>query len=225
MSKSDQSERPVVWPDPRIVHDFPYDFDLKNHTVYAGLMGSISHGTFVPKDDPDSIDDVDIMAIVVPSPKWLLGLNQWEHWVKQRDELDVVVYSLRKFVGLLLKANPNVVGLLWLRPEFILAKHSAFEAFLRNRHAFSSRRAYESFVGYAESQLNKMGAPGHRAYMGAKRKELVARFGYDTKNAAHSVRFFAWASSFSRPESFTCFARRTLMRSARSRADSGRLSR
>lgn len=39
-------------------------------------MGSISHGTYVPKEDPDSIDDVDIMPIVVPSPKWLLGLNQ-----------------------------------------------------------------------------------------------------------------------------------------------------
>jgi len=51
---------PVVWPDPRIVEDFPYDFDLTTHTVYAGLMGSISHGTYVPKEDPDSIDDVDM---------------------------------------------------------------------------------------------------------------------------------------------------------------------
>jgi predicted nucleotidyltransferase len=199
MEKGEQSRGirpPVVWPDPRIVQDFPYDFDLTTHTVYAGLMGSILHGTYVPKEDPDSIDDVDIMAVVVPSPKWLLGLNQWEHWVRQRDELDVVVYSLRKFVGLLLKANPNVVGLLWLQPEFIVAKHSAFEAFIRNRHAFSSRRAYESFVGYAESQLDKMGAPGHRAYMGAKRKELVARFGYDCKNAAHSVRLLRMGIEF-----------------------------
>ncbi len=114
------------------------------------------------------------MGIVVPSPEWLLGLNQWEHCVKQRDELDVVVYSLRKFVGLLLKANPNSFG---YGPKFILAKHPAFEPILRNRQAFSSRRAYESFVGCAESQLNKVGVPGHRAYMGAKRKELVARFG------------------------------------------------
>jgi hypothetical protein len=49
MKEGDQSERmspPVVWPDPRIVEDFPYDFDLTTHTVYAGLMGSISHGTY-----------------------------------------------------------------------------------------------------------------------------------------------------------------------------------
>ena len=128
------------WPDPRIVESFPFDFDLGSHTVYAGLMGSVSHGTYVPKEDPDSIDDVDIMAIVVPSPKWLLGLHQWEHWVKQRDELDVVIYSLRRFVGLLLKANPNVVGLLWLRPEFVLACHAAFQPLIDHRRAFSSRR-------------------------------------------------------------------------------------
>jgi len=184
------------WPDPRIVESFPYDFDLATHTVYAGLMGSVSHGTYVPKEDPDSIDDVDFMAIVVPSPKWLLGLHQWEHWVKQRDELDVVVYSLRKFVGLLLKANPNVVGLLWLRPEFVLAQHPAFDIMVKNRQAFSSKRAYESFAGYAESQLNKMGLPGHRAFMGAKRKELVERYGYDCKNAAHSVRLLRMGIEF-----------------------------
>jgi len=120
-------------------------------------MGSVSHGTYVPKEDPDSIDDVDIMAILVPSPRWLLGLRQWEHWVIQREELDVVAYSLRKFVGLLLKANPNVVGLLWLRPEFVLARHPVFQVMIDNREAFSSKRAYDSFVGYAESQLNKMG--------------------------------------------------------------------
>lgn len=33
---------PVVWPDPRIVQDFLYDFDLATHTVYAGLMQIIS---------------------------------------------------------------------------------------------------------------------------------------------------------------------------------------
>jgi len=132
----------------------------------------------------------------VPSPRWLLGLHQWEHWVKQRDELDVVVYSLRKFVGLVLKANPNVVGLLWLRPEFVLARHPAFQVFVDNRRAFSSKRAHASFVGYSASQLTKMGLPGHRAYMGAKRKELVERYGYDCKNAAHAVRLLRMGIEF-----------------------------
>lgn len=65
-----------------------------------------------------------------------------------------------------------------------------------NPRAFSSRHPYESFVGYAESQQNKMGLPGHRAYMGAKRKELVERYGYDCKNAAHSVRLLRMGIEF-----------------------------
>ena len=96
VQRRDQSQGirpPVAWPDPRILQDFPYDFDLTTHTVFAGLMGSISHGTYVPREDPDSIDDVDIMAIVVPSPKWLLGLNQWEHWVRQRTSAAALVES------------------------------------------------------------------------------------------------------------------------------------
>jgi uncharacterized protein len=64
------------------------------------------------------------------------------------------------------------------------------------RRAFSSKWAYESFVGYAKSQLNKMGLPGHRAYMGAKRKELVQKYGYDCKNAAHSVRLLRMGIEF-----------------------------
>ena len=51
-------------------------------------------------------------------------------------------------------------------------------------------------MGYAQSQLNKMGLPGHRAYMGAKRKELVERYGYDCKNAAHSVRLLRMGIEF-----------------------------
>ncbi len=41
-----------------------------------------------------------------------------------------------------------------------------------------------------------MGVPGHRAYMGAKRKELVQRYGYDCKNAAHSVRLLRMGIEF-----------------------------
>jgi hypothetical protein len=67
LEKDEQSpghQPPVAWPNPRIVEDFRYGFGLTTHTVYAGLMGSISHGIDVPKEDPNSIDDVDIVAIV-----------------------------------------------------------------------------------------------------------------------------------------------------------------
>jgi len=159
-------------------------------------MGSHSHNTYVPKDDPDSIDDVDIMAIAVPPPARLIGLREWQHWTFQREELDVVAYSLRKFVGLLLKSNPNVVGLLWLPTDLYLYRYGVFDLLIENRHCFSSRTAYQAFSGYAHAQLEKLEAGAFKGYMGAKRKELVKRHGYDAKMAAHAIRLLRMGAEF-----------------------------
>ena len=71
--------------DTRILRAFPGGFDLATHTIGAATMGSHSHNTYVPKEDPDSIDDVDIMAIVVPPPRQTIGLREWEHLPDQPD--------------------------------------------------------------------------------------------------------------------------------------------
>src|SRR5262245_33224771 len=131
--------------DNRILESFSGGFELDRHCICAAYMGSTSHNTYVPKDDPNSIDDVDIMGIVVPPPERVIGLRRWEHWTLQQDELDVVMYSLQKFVGLLLKSNPNVVGLLWLKPELYLRVHPAFQRLIDHRDLFGSRNAYSSF--------------------------------------------------------------------------------
>ena len=182
--------------DQRIIDAFPFEFDLRRYAIVAATMGSTSHNTYVPKDDPDSIDDVDIMAVIVPPPKFQLGLRKWEHWTLQKDELDVVVYSLQKFVGLLLKSNPNVVGLLWLRPEHYLMLHPSFERLRENRDLFSSKVAYDAFAGYATAQIRKMEGGAFAGYMGAKRKELVERHGYDAKMAAHAIRLLRMGTEF-----------------------------
>ncbi|MDD5675043.1 MAG: hypothetical protein PHC61_12815 [Chitinivibrionales bacterium] len=33
--------------------------------MLLGYVGSIAHGTYVPKNDPDSIDDQDILGVCV----------------------------------------------------------------------------------------------------------------------------------------------------------------
>lgn len=182
--------------DNRILEWFPDGFELSTHTLCAAYMGSHSHNTYVPKDDPNSIDDVDIMGVVVPPPRFLLGLKKWEHWTCQREELDVVLYSLQKFVGLLLKANPNVVGLLWLRPEEYIYRHPIFLPFIEQREVFSSKIALDAFAGYASAQLKKMETQAFQGYMGAKRKALVEKVGYDAKNAAHAIRLLRMGTEF-----------------------------
>lgn len=165
---------------------------MPGQPIALGLMGSLSHGTYIP----DHIDDVDIMGIYCPRPEDLVGLGRHEHSVWAQDELDIVAYSLGKMVGLLLKANPNVLGFLWL-PEYVYTT-PAFDRLLAMRDAFSSREAYHTFSGYAWSQYNKMENGVYRGYMGEKRKELVREFGYDVKNGAHLIRLLRMGNEFLR---------------------------
>lgn len=175
----------------RIVADFGA-FDLRPCLAALGYVGSISHGTHAP----DVIDDTDLMGIVVPPSSHLIGLGQWQHWVYQRDELDVVLYSSEKMVRLLLKSNPNVLGYLWLRPDHYVQRSPWLDRLISERDTFASKAAYHSFAGYAHAQLDRMEKGAFRGYMGEKRKAMVAQYGYDTKNAAHLIRLLRMACEF-----------------------------
>src|SRR5687767_9225547 len=146
--------------DPRIASAFEAQngFPLEPHLVVLGLMGSHSHGTYLPPEEPNAVDDIDLMGFVVPPIEYHLGLPRWQHWSLQVEELDVVLYSLEKAVRLLLKSNPNIVGLLWLRDEEYVHRHPAFELLRARRDIFSSQAAAQAFAGYAADQLKRMQA-------------------------------------------------------------------
>lgn len=133
-------------------------FDLEPHLVVLALMGSHSHGTYMPPTEPDAVDDIDLMGFIVPPREYHLGLPRWQHWTWQHDELDVVLYSFAKAVRLLLKSNPNIVGLLWLRDQEYLYRADVFDMIAQHRSIFSSLAAAESFAGYAYDQLKRMEA-------------------------------------------------------------------
>jgi len=173
-------------------------FDFREHLGGAAFMGSVSHNTYVPPTDPNCIDDIDVMGIILPPAEYVMGLESWDHWTLREDDLDCTFYSLRKFVSLLLKANPNVVGLLWLRPEFYINRTPALNWLIEERSIFSSRFAYRSFVGYAMNQVHRMQNMAYEGYMGEKRKALVNKFGYDCKNAAHAIRLMRMCIDFLR---------------------------
>lgn len=133
-------------------------FPLEPNCIILGMVGSHSHGTYLPPEDPHAVDDVDFMGIVIPPAEFQLGTSEWEGWNWQFEELDVVVYSLRKATRLLLKANPNILGLLWLRSEDYAHVDDRGEGLIALRGSFSSREAYPAFVGYAHGQLKRMTA-------------------------------------------------------------------
>ena len=185
---------------PRIVPNEAYDafdestgFSLDTHSIMLCRRGSQTHGT----DNEQS--DEDYFGVVVPPTRRLIGLSQFDNWkYPEEKELDVNIFSFRKYVGLLIKNNPTVLETLWLRRIDYCnsgTKH-AFRVLMQNRDMFSSLRAYHAFSGYAYDQLRRMEQGATNARMGAKRKAIVAKYGYDTKNASHLLRLYRMGIEF-----------------------------
>jgi len=172
------------------------DMILPANTILLGYMGSISHGTQIPKTNPDSIDDIDIMGCSIAPENVYMGLKKFEQKDVMYKEYDSVVYEIKKFFSLLLKQNPNVLGLLWLQHQNYIYKSPAGQSIINNRELFVSKGAYHSFSGYAHGQLHRMEHAACKGYMGVKRKELVGKFGYDCKNAAHLIRLLRMGIEF-----------------------------
>lgn len=172
------------------------DSVLPPNVILLGYTGSISHGTQIPSTNPDSIDDIDLMGVAVGSENVYMGLASFEQKETKYKEYDSVVYELKKFFRLLLKQNPNVLGLLWLQHQNYIYVSPEGKSIIDNRNLFVSKEAYHSFSGYAYGQLHRMEHAACKGYMGQKRKQLVEKFGYDCKNGAHLIRLLRMGIEF-----------------------------
>ena len=165
--------------------------------LLAGYVGSIAHGTYIINTDSDGIDDKDVMTVYAKNLHYYIvlgrGKDTREYKIK---EWDVVGYEIRKYINLLLKSNPNVMSLLWLPERCYIAGSNLGWAIKDQRQIFVSKKAYHSFTGYAYGQLKRMEHFKFEGYMGEKRKALVEKFGYDTKNAAHLIRLLRMGIEF-----------------------------
>jgi uncharacterized protein len=129
---------------------------LPEGLIFLGYRGSIAHDMYVPKNDPNSIDDRDLMGIFVAPVEHYLGFGRADIKEAFIGEWDVVSYEVRKFIGLLLKCNPNVLSLLWLPDKHILFEHPLGRLLRARKQLFVSKVAYHSFTGYAYSQFQRI---------------------------------------------------------------------
>ncbi len=173
---------------------------LPETNVFLQYRGSIAHGTHVPPEEDTGIDDVDFMGVVIAAKENYLGLKEWgSRGTKEIkvDRLDAVFYELRKFIGLLLQGNPNVLGMLWTPKPLEISGSWQGDCLRLQRDIFVGKHVYNAFAGYAHAQLKKMfSAELGTGYLGAKRKALVDRFGFDAKNAQHLIRLLRQAVEF-----------------------------
>jgi hypothetical protein len=177
-------------------------FDLvEQGTILRAVVGSTVHGLH-----HGGQDDRDEMAVFIEPPEYLVGLRlarkqgvrnpyRFEHWVERTQpegarsgpgDLDLVAYSLRKYVRLALKGHPTVLLLLFVPDELTLVVTELGTRLRQLRPAILSRRAGRGYLGYLRGQKERL--LGTRGQKRVNRPELVETHGFDTKYAMHALR-------------------------------------
>lgn len=168
------------------------------NTILRGLVGSQVHGLNLA-----GTDDRDEMGVCLEPAEYVIGLRTFEQWVfrtaeeregrkdghsprSQHGDLDLTVYSLRKWARLALGGNPTVLLLLYVPPTDCVTLEPWGERLRELAWAFASRSSGRAFLGYLTAQKQRL--LGERGGMRAKRPELIEQHGYDTKYAMHMTR-------------------------------------
>lgn len=138
-------------------------------------------------------DDLDIYGVYIEPPELVLGLESFPHFVwstagnDRRNgphDVDITLYSLKKWAGLACKGNPTALHFLFA--EGVMA-NPIWKEVLARRDAFLSRQCAKRFLGFADAQLQRMTGKKGRGKKG-QRPEIEAKFGYDVKAAMHTLR-------------------------------------
>lgn len=170
------------------------------YIILAFAAGSSQHGARI-----EGKSDLDVAGVYIGTPEMELSLgnedprkgghvttgtaDQYEK--NKADDLDLKAYSLRRWAGLALKGNPNVLSYLFV-PEAIkdsrVVSFSVWDKYiLPNKHLFFASSHASAFLGLGDAQYKRMlglqGAGKH-----GQRDELISDFGYDTKAAMHMIR-------------------------------------
>lgn len=161
--------------------------------ILRGTVGSTVHGLNL-----EGTDDKDEMGVCIEPASAAITLGSgFEQFIYRtaaertgiRDarsepgDLDLTIFSLRKFCRLAANGNPTVLLLLYT-PEFTW---NATGGQLRdNRDWFVSKEAGARFLGYMQGQLQRL--LGERGQKRVKRPELEEKYGFDTKYASHVLR-------------------------------------
>ena len=117
--------------------------------IYRCQVGSKAFGL----SNEDSDDD--IRGVFVPSARQHWSLYAVPEQIEdQTDENDEVLWELEKFLRLALKANPNILEVLWT--PIVLQTTPLGDRLRGLREAFLSKHLYKTYSGYVLSQFRRM---------------------------------------------------------------------
>lgn len=101
-------------------------------------------------------------------------------------DTDLVLYSLRKYLRLAVEGNPTVLLPLFAPAESLIVVTPLGEELRAIRSVFPSQQAVERFLGYMQSQHERMLGQSRRNV--PNRPELIEKYGWDVKYGSHALR-------------------------------------
>ena len=132
---------------------FTIDYLRENNLIaYEYVRGSTLY--HLSLDNGQS--DLDIGGVFIAPYKNIIGLrSQYPEQVAD-EKNDTVFYELGRWVELLLKANPTALESLFIPKDCIIGEvHPAVQYVIDHRDAFLSKECFNTFYGYAVSQISK----------------------------------------------------------------------
>lgn len=169
--------------------------EAERRTMLRALVGSTLFGLAL-----EGTDDRDEMGVCIEPIARVVGFSDFEQFIyrdaaeregrhdapSQPGDLDLVIYSLRKFVRLAAQGNPTVLQLLFVPVEACIVRTALGAKLQELAPAFVSREAGKRYLGYMTAQRQRL--LGERGQKNVNRQALVAAHGYDTKYAMHMLR-------------------------------------
>ena len=130
-----------------------YDFlrkdkNLGKNIIILTLGGSHAYGT------NNENSDLDIRGCALNSKMQILTNEKFEQFTNEAT--DTTIYAFNKLIPLLSNVNPNTIEMLGNKPEHYFYVSSIGRELIDNAHLFLSKKAIQSFGGYANQQLRRL---------------------------------------------------------------------
>lgn len=168
----------------------------ERYTILRVPAGSNLHGLHLPnKDDRDEV------GICIETIEAFAGFSPFEQYIyrtaaeregkhdapSQPGDLDLTIFSLRKFLRLAMQGNPQILQCLFVPLSLCISRNAIGQALQEDiAPLIVSRHAGARYLGYLEAQRQRL--MGERGQKKVNRPELEEKYGFDTKYAMHILR-------------------------------------
>lgn len=164
-------------------------------TILRVPAGSTLHGLNLP-----GTDDSDEVGICIEDLEAAMGFSEFEQYIyrtaaeregkhdapSRAGDLDLTIFSLRKFLRLAMQGNPQILQCLFVPSPLCVIRNATGAQLQELAPLIVSRHAGSRYLGYLEAQRQRL--LGERGQKKVNRPELEAKHGFDTKYAMHILR-------------------------------------